>query len=151
MAGRISKSRDEAPAAQAVGDSELFPFRLDSAPPLVVKRTPAKKAPAEKPHYHDHRARLRERFEDAGEGALADYELLELMLFRTIPRQDTKPLAKALLTRFGNLAEVLAAPAARIAEVPGAGAAVAQDLKVAHALMQRAQRAEEKQRPVVSS
>jgi len=99
--------------------------------PLVVKHTPAKKASApEKPHYHDHRSRLRARFEEAGESALADYELLELMLFSSIPRQDTKPLAKAVLTRFGNLAEVLAAPAAPIAEVPGAGPAVAQDLKL---------------------
>jgi DNA repair protein RadC len=104
---------------------------LDQRVPLVVKHTPAKKASApEKPHYHDHRSRLRARFEEAGESALADYELLELMLFSSIPRQDTKPLAKAVLTRFGNLAEVLAAPAAPIAEVPGAGPAVAQDLKL---------------------
>jgi DNA repair protein RadC len=159
MAGRTSKSRTQPPAAPAVGDSELFPFKLDvSGPPpssrqLKQNKQNAGKMPAVqiKPHYHDHRARLRQRFEEAGDSALADYELLELMLFRTIPRQDTKPLAKALLTRFGNLAEVLAAPAARIAEVSGAGAAVAQDLKVAHAIMQRAQRAEAKQRPVVSS
>lgn len=160
MAGPPSKSRTPAPAAPAVGDSELFPFKLDSAPSLLGPQPPrpqaklnAGKPPALKikPHYHEHRARLRQRFEEAGDTALADYELLELMLFRTIPRQDTKPLAKALLARFGNLAEVLAAPAARIAEVAGAGPAVAQDLKVAHALMQRAQRAEVKHRPVVSS
>jgi DNA repair protein RadC len=152
MAGRrSSKAKGQAPAPPVVGDSELFPFKIDQAAPLVVKRAPEMKAPAEKPHYHDHRARLRKRFEDAGDGALADYELLELMLFRSIPRQDTKPLAKALLARFGDLAAVLAAPAQRIAEVAGAGPAVAQDLKIAHALMQRAQRAEVKQRPVVSS
>jgi DNA repair protein RadC len=131
MAGRTTRSRGETSTAQAVGDSELFPFKLDQRVPLVVKHTPAKKASApEKPHYHDHRSRLRARFEEAGESALADYELLELMLFSSIPRQDTKPLAKAVLTRFGNLAEVLAAPAAPIAEVPGAGPAVAQDLKL---------------------
>jgi DNA repair protein RadC len=82
---------------------------------------------------------------------LADYELLELLLFRTIPRQDTKPLAKALLARFGNLAEVFAAPAQRIAEVSGAGPGVAQDLKIVQALLERANKAPLTQRPVVSS
>ena len=49
---------------------------------------------AEAPHYHGHRERLRARFRDAGAAALADYELLELVLFRSIPRRDVKPLAK---------------------------------------------------------
>jgi DNA repair protein RadC len=157
MAGRSKKSSaTQAPVARAVGDSELFPFQIDDAmdgPPAAGRR--AGKMPTvqieEKPHYHDHRARLRQRFEDAGPEALADYELLELMLFRTIPRRDTKPLAKALLARFGDLAGVLAAPPARIAEVEGAGPSVAQDMKVAHALLSRAQRAEIRQRTVVSS
>jgi DNA repair protein RadC len=155
MAGRSNKSRTEkAPAPHAVEDSELFPFELDGASDAPAARTARKAPPAQieiKPHYHDHRARLRKRFEEAGADALADYELLELMLFRTIPRRDTKPLAKALLARFGDLAGVLAAPPARIAEVDGAGASVAQDLKIAHALLARAQRAEIQQRPVVSS
>lgn len=156
MAGRIKKSRTEkSSAANAVEDSELFPFRMDgedktSAPRRPTTQVPQVKVEA-KPHYHDHRARLRERFEQAGPEALADYELLELMLFRTIPRRDTKPLAKALIARFGDLAGVLAAPPARIAEVEGAGAAVAQDLKVTHALFARAQRETLKQRTIVSS
>ena len=67
-----------------------------------------KKATAEeKPHYHGHRDRLRERFVAGGPDALPDYELLELLLFRLIPRVDTKPIAKALIARFGSLAEVL--------------------------------------------
>ena len=49
------------------------------------------------PHYHGHRERLRERFLDAGSDALADYELLELLLFRAIPRRDVKPLAFPLI------------------------------------------------------
>jgi DNA repair protein RadC len=73
------------------------------------------------------------------------------MLFRTIPRQDTKPLAKALLAKFGDLAAVLAAPVHRIAEVKGAGAAVAQDLKVAQALLERAAKTPLTQRTVISS
>ncbi len=123
--------------------------------PLVIAPAPpkrkAKAKPEEKPHYHGHRDRLRERFAQAGAEALADYELLELMLFRFIPRQDTKPVAKALLARFGSLAGVLAAEPQRIAEVEGVGPAVAQDLKVAHAVHLRAQRAELAKRPVISS
>ncbi|TIW01464.1 MAG: hypothetical protein E5V77_08415, partial [Mesorhizobium sp.] len=72
---------------------------------LPVRR-PTKAAPIEKPHYHGHRDRLRERFAAGGPDALPDYELLELLLFRLIPRVDTKPIAKALIARFGSLAEV---------------------------------------------
>jgi DNA repair protein RadC len=133
MARRPSKS-------PGVKDSEALPFGEE---PLLM--------PAAKPHYHEHRIRLRQRFDDAGPEALADYELLELMLFRTIPRQDTKPLAKALLARFGDLPAVLAAPLQRIAEIKGAGPAVAQDLKIVQALLERAARSEAKKRPAISS
>ena len=61
--------------------------------------------PDETPHYHGHRERLRERFYAAGPDALTDYELLEMALFAAIPRRDTKPLAKALLKKFGSFAE----------------------------------------------
>jgi hypothetical protein len=54
------------------------------------------------PHYHGHRERLRGRFREAGSDALSDYELLELVLFRAIPQRDVKPLAKALIARFGS-------------------------------------------------
>lgn len=111
----------------------------------------APEAPKSRPHYHDHRARLRQRFDTAGPDALADYELLELLLFRTIPRQDTKPLAKALLAKFGTLAGVLGAPAQRLAEVKGAGAAVAQDLKILQALFERASKGDLNKRQVISS
>jgi hypothetical protein len=67
--------------------------------------TPADAAP----HYHGHRVRLRQRFLQAGSDALHDYEMLELILFRAIPRRDVKPLAKELLKKFGSLAEVIAA------------------------------------------
>ena len=154
MAGRAGKSGEPKPAGARVEDGELFPFNTDALgaagaiPPLKITK---KRAKADKPHYHDHRARLRLRFDEAGPVALSDYELLELFLFRTIPRQDTKPLAKALLAKFGTLAAVLAAPAPRIAEVKGAGPAVAQDLKAAQALFERASRGEFKQRTVISS
>jgi len=66
--------------------------------------------PSQPPHYLGHRERLRARFMEAGADALPDYELLELLLARTIPRRDTKPLAKELLARFGSFADVLAVP-----------------------------------------
>src|SRR6202008_1584479 len=75
-----------------------------------AKDKSAKVKSTETPHYHGHRDRLRERFVAGGPDALPDYELLELLLFRLIPRVDTKPIAKALLARFGSLAEVLGAP-----------------------------------------
>jgi DNA repair protein RadC len=57
------------------------------------------------PHYHGHRERLRERFLKGGSDALADYELLELVLFRAIARRDLKPLAKNLIKQFGSFAD----------------------------------------------
>lgn len=156
MAGRSGKSRTAPGPSARVEDSETFPFEIDGleiVPPASSRQAPSPgKMPAvQKPHYHDHRARLRQRFEDGGPGALADYELLELLLFRTIPRQDTKPLAKALLAKFGTLAGVLGAPVQRIAEVKGAGPAVAQDLKIVQAMLERASKGDLKQRTVISS
>src|SRR5579863_2040842 len=84
----------------------------------------------EAPHYHGHRERLRERFHSAGPDALSDYELLELALFASIPRRDTKPLAKALLKKFGSFAEVVYATEARLREVDGIKDASVNQLKL---------------------
>lgn len=84
-----------------------------------------------------HRERLRTRFIQGGADAMPDYELLELTLFAALPRRDTKPLAKALLARFGSFAEVIAAPRARLMEVKGVGEAVANHLKIVEAAAQR--------------
>src|ERR1700759_3092196 len=92
--------------------------------------------PAE-PHYHGHRERLRERFYSAGPDALSDYELLELALFPAIPRRDTKPLAKALLKKFGSFAEVIHAPEARLREVDGIKDASVNQLKLIAAAASR--------------
>lgn len=94
---------------------------------------------AAKPHYLGHRERARERFNAVGGEALADYELLELLLHMALPRQDTKALAKALLARFGSIAEVLGAPPARLAEIKGPGETSITHLKVLQAVAQRAQ------------
>jgi DNA repair protein RadC len=86
-----------------------------------------------KPHYHGHRQRLRQRFLTGGRAALADYELLELILGMAIPRGDVKPLAKTLLQRFGRFADVLRASHADLAAVKGIGDATAAALKTIEA------------------
>jgi DNA repair protein RadC len=91
---------------------------------------PPKSLPAETPHYHGHRARLRERFSSAGPDALSDYELLEMVLFTAQPRRDMKPLAKSLLKRFGSFAEVIHAPEHLLREVDGVGDASVNQLKL---------------------
>ncbi len=105
----------------------------------------------EKPHHLGHRERLRQRFRLGGAEALPDYELLELLLFRALPRQDVKPLAKALIARFGSFAEVVAAPSERLKEVPGVGEAVVTDLKITHAAAQRVTRGEINRRTPLTS
>ncbi|QYZ69644.1 RadC family protein [Neotabrizicola shimadae] len=99
----------------------------------------------------DHRARLRARFMEGGAQAMPDYELLELLLFRTIPRQDVKPLARLLLDTFGDLNRVVTASPARLSAVKGVGEAVVQDLKILEAVAQRMMRARVMHRPVLSS
>jgi DNA repair protein RadC len=103
------------------------------------------------PHYHGHRERLRARFREAGSEAVSDYELLELVLFRAIPQRDIKPLAKDLIARFGSFAEVVAAPAARLAEIKGMGDAAITELKVVHAAASRMARGQVRKRTVLSS
>jgi len=103
------------------------------------------------PHYHGHRDRLRQRFLQAGSDALHDYEMLELVLFRAIPRRDVKPLAKELIARFGSFAEVIAAPIERLKEVAGLGEAAITDLKIVQAAANRLLRGEVKKRHVLSS
>jgi DNA repair protein RadC len=103
------------------------------------------------PHYHGHRDRLRARFVEVGGDALPDYELLELVLFRSIPRRDVKPIAKELLKRFGTFAEVLAASPARLVEVDGIGESVVTDLKIVEASAGRLAKGEVAKRPVLSS
>lgn len=107
--------------------------------------------PAPDPHYLGHRDRLRERFLTAGPDALADYELLELVLFRSIPRRDVKPIAKELIRRFGSFAEVIAAPQHLLTEVPGVGEAVAVDLRIVAAAGQRLARGQVTKRAVLGS
>ncbi len=111
----------------------------------------AKPAPAPKPHYAGHRERLRERAAAGGLPALPDYEVLELFLFRSVPRGDVKPLAKQLLARFGSLGGVLGATTDELRTVAGVGEAVALDLKLLHEASLRTAKEQVSRRPVISS
>ncbi|MGH1453268.1 MAG: RadC family protein [Paracoccaceae bacterium] len=112
-------------------------------PPLGKGRVPSYMA--------DHRKRLRDRFMAGGADALPDYEMLELVLFRAIPRQDVKPLARLLLDTFGDFNRVLSAPASRLKQVKGVGGAVVQELKIVEAAAHRLARSKVMQRHVISS
>jgi DNA repair protein RadC len=110
-----------------------------------------RRAPKPAPHYVGHRDRLRERAMAGGLAALPDYELLELYLFRSIPRGDVKPLAKQLLARFGSLGGVLGATAEELRTVRGVGEGLALDLKLLHETSLRTARESVAKRPVISS
>lgn len=120
-------------------------FDSDEAP---VQRLPDGKLPS---YIADHRKRLRARFMQGGAVAVPDYEMLELILFRSIPRRDVKPLARELLEKFGDFNRVLSAPPERLAEVKGVGDAVITDLKVVEAAAHRMARAKVLQKHVISS
>ncbi|MBI1648590.1 RadC family protein [Hyphomicrobium sulfonivorans] len=131
---------------------------LAAASPAASERAPGQLSVATAsdtseptPDYLGHRQRLRERFRKGGDDALPDYELLEMLLFRAIPRRDTKSLAKQLLARFGTFAEVISAPEQRLKEIAGVGDSVITELKVVRAAALRLMRSEIVQRPAMSS
>ena len=110
-----------------------------------------KPAPKPKPHYHGHRDRLRARFLENGTDALADYELLELYLFRSLPRRDVKPVAKDLIAKFGSFAETISAPVHLLVEVKGISEKSALDIKILQAGALRLAQESVLSRPVLSS
>lgn len=121
-------------------------FAFDTAPDEVVVDDRTKQ-----PSYiRDHRKRLRDRFMTGGATAVPDYELLELVLFRAIPRRDVKPLARTLLDRFGDFNGVISAPVARLSEIPGVGEAVICELKIVEAAAHRLARARVLRKQVIS-
>jgi DNA repair protein RadC len=134
-------------AVAAVEDMSGAPdlWRAPNAP----APEPAPSNPA--PHFLGHRERLRDRALAGGLAALPDYELLELFLFRSIPKKDVKPLAKQLLARFGSLGGVLGATAEELKTVKGIGEAVALDLKLLHEATVRTAKEQVARRPVISS
>ncbi|MCO6384237.1 MAG: DNA repair protein RadC [Vannielia sp.] len=129
----------------AFQEAPLPLFDPDEAEAIVL---PVGKLPS---YIKDHRKRLRERFMAGGAAAMPDYEMLELVLFRAIPRRDVKPLARALLERFGDYSGVLSASVARLADVPGVGDAVIAELKIVEAAAHRLARSKVLQKQVISS
>lgn len=103
------------------------------------------------PDNSGHRARLRQRLLDAGGDAFADHELLEYLLALALPRRDTKPLAKALLARFGGLGGVLAAEARTLLAFDGLGETSVAAIKIVQAILARRTRAEVIDRPVLGN
>ncbi len=155
MAKRVKPGVGEAVGYPFIGRSLPADTRMAEPPappePNDARPEVAGDAPAAEPHHVGHRDRLRQRFAQAGHAALADYELVELILFRSIPRRDVKPLAKALIARFGGLPEIAGASLERLMEVEGIGHATALDLRIVSAFNQRAVRAAERGRDMISS
>ncbi|MFC6688974.1 RadC family protein [Jhaorihella thermophila] len=131
--------------ASAFNEAQRPLFDPDEA---VVQPLPQGRLPS---YIADHRRRLRERFMSGGPDALPDYEMLELVLFRAIPRRDVKPLARALLDEFGDFNHVLSAAPERLARVKGVGEAVVTELKIVEAAAHRLARARVLKRHVISS
>ena len=109
-------------------------YSFDEAFPAFVPQGDGGRLPS---YIKDHRKRLRERFQKGGPQAVADYELLELILFRAIPRQDVKPLAHTLIETFGDFSAALSAPRERLAKIAGVGDTVIAELKVVEAAAHR--------------
>ena len=114
------------------------PPQLDTAPPSPVSAD-------------GHRNRMRARLLTAGPDSVADHELLEMVLFLALPRRDTKPIARALLTRFGSFAGAVSAPLPELRSVEGMGDAGAAALKTIQAAALRLVRAEVLNRPVLAN
>ncbi len=125
----------------------------DVSPPVFREKgaVAGRHGPSLPSYIRDHRKRLRERFLAGGAAAMPDYELLELVLFRAIPRRDVKPLARRLLERFGDFNAVLSAPVGRLTEIEGVGEAVALELKIVEAVSHRLARSRILRRHVISS
>jgi DNA repair protein RadC len=123
-----------------------FHFQIDG--PAVA--APSRAKATAKSHHDGHRGRLRERAAISF-AALPDYELLELLLARSLPRGDIKPIAKDLLARFGSLAGVLGAALEELRTVQGVGAAAALDLKLLQEATLRMGRGEMRKRTVITS
>ena len=118
-------------------------------PPRSISATPQK--PKQPSYIEGHRKRLRARFRAGGAEPLPDYELLELILFRSLKNGDVKPVANRLIDTFGDFNRVLSAPVERLQEVTGIGPETALDLKLIEAATHRMSQGKVLKRPVISS
>jgi DNA repair protein RadC len=122
-----------------------------SQSPSNKQRQPALEPDTDDQGRSGHRKRLRDRFMARGHEALADYEILELILFRAVPRMDVKPLAKYLLDHFGSISEVISAEPEHLSKIPGIKDAVIAELKIVQAAAQRLLKDKVIGRPVIQS
>ncbi len=106
---------------------------------------------SDKPHFSGHRQRLKDRFRKGGVKAVADYEMLELLLFSAIPRRDVKPLAKSLIDHFGSFSDVISATPERLAEISGIGDTVITSLKLVEGAAQKLAQGKIMDKPVLSN
>jgi DNA repair protein RadC len=132
-------------AAEFIADSEHVAARV----PAVAQSSDEQPFPSEGPH--GHRERMRDRLLERGADGLADYELVEMLLFFAQPKGDTKPIAKRLINRFGSYAGVLCAPVGDLEEVRGVGRHSIAALKLVHAGAVRLARAEVMNRPILGN
>lgn len=130
------------------GPADLLAAVAGEAGPMSFGTPPRGPAPT---GVVGHRQRMRAKLIAAGPDALHDHEMLEMVLFLALPRQDTKPIAKALLGRFGSYANAIAAPAHELAAVPGMGEAGIAALKTVQAAALRLVRAELRNRDTLAS
>ena len=148
MVRRQGMARDSKPTGlKPSGVAEALPLLDLMAPPSGLSSSP-------KPATHGaegHRSRMRDRLLTAGPDALADHEMLEMILFLALPRRDTKPIARALLTRFGTFSNAIAAPLADLLHIDGLGEAGAAAIKVVQAASIRLIRASVKEKPVLAN
>ncbi len=129
------------------GEGRDLPF--PERPPFRPTARPRPDAPFESTGPHGHRGRMRENFLFRGADALADYELLEMLLFLAFKQGDTKPLAKALVNRFGSFAAVLSAPTRVLLDTDGLGPHAVSAIRLVQAAAQRLARAELQESPVL--
>ena len=118
---------------------------------LLIETPQKQKSQKPKDHNRNHRQRLRSRFMRAGKQALQDYELLELIMFRAIPRRDIKPLAKTLLAEFGDFNRVISAPSSRLLAIKGVGESVIQEFRIVTAAAERLAQVEVLNRDILSN
>ena len=144
-------SPDSKPQDFKPQDSKLSDSKLPESKSPESKSSDTSAGFEDAPHYYGHRERLRARFREAGADALSDYELLELVLFRALPRRDVKPLAKSLIARFGSFAEVANAPPSRLAEVAGLGESAITEIALTAATASRIAKGAIKERLTLGS
>jgi DNA repair protein RadC len=148
----MTMDEDKKPADR-VTEAPLFDDFFAGAAPLPASQapSPAEAAPAQRPAYEGHRARLRKRLMEGGADALADHEIIEYLLMTAIPRRDTKPIAHALLKRFGSLAGVFNADPAALAGHPGMGETSAAALRIVGLSARRLARTQMAEKPLLDT